>query len=62
MGRASTRKAPGIRAISTEAIALSDAEKNLLFSDSTFIPYAADKAKDPERLPSQKARREPETM
>jgi hypothetical protein len=61
MGRASTRKAPGIRAISTAPIASSDAEKNLSLSDSTFTPYAMDKIKDPVRLPGRTACSEPET-
>ena len=48
-------------ATSTAAIASSDAEKNLLLSDSMFTPYAIDKVKDPVRLPSQNVFREPET-
>lgn len=59
MGRKSTRKVPGIIAKSTAAIASSDAEKNLSFSDSTFTPYAIDKAKDPEKLLGQTTRGEP---
>ena len=50
----STRKAPGNRARSTAPIALSDAEKNLSLSDSTFAPYAIDRTKDPVRLSRQK--------
>jgi hypothetical protein len=54
MGKTSTKNAPGFRATSTAANASSDAEKNLSLSDSTFTPYATDKAKDPVRLPNQK--------
>ena len=59
MGRKSTRKVPGIMAKSTATIASSDAEKNLSFSDSTFTPYAIDRAKDPEKLSGQTVRDEP---
>jgi hypothetical protein len=62
MGRTSTRKAPDISATSRAASASSDAEKNLSLLDSTFTPYATDKAKDPLRLPSQKLCSEPEII
>ena len=62
MGKTSTRKDPGNMATSTAAIASSDAEKNLSFSDSMFTPYAIDKVKDPVRLPNQNACRETETI
>jgi len=61
MGKTSTRKAPGNMAMSTAAIASSDAEKNLSLSDSMFTPYAIDKVKDPVRLSSRNVLREPGT-
>jgi len=61
MGKVSTRKVPGTMAISTAAIAFSNAERNLLLSDSMFTPYAIDKLKDLVRLPSRNVFREPET-
>lgn len=61
MGKVSTRNVPGTMAISTAAIACSDAERSSSLSDSTFAPYATDKLKDAAKLSSRNTFRESET-
>ena len=62
MGKTSTKNVPGSRARSIAAIAASDAEKNLSFSDFTSTPYAIDRTKDPVRLVNRKGHGELETV